>query len=132
MPQIAPIVLPNIGTEPVSETYNPTAHAEGKTVFTEVANVALYNLKTIKVTIKPATQANAGHRFESLLVRPVPLSDENGCCSPLDNPPAITVTINSLRAKSASAAQAEEAYDAVVGWVNHADFKAAFLGGSFY
>lgn len=129
MPAIQPISLV-IGED--TEVYNPSASSGNQTTFVDTTASRLAEWRTIRVTTRPAAAGNSGHVSEHLLVRPIPVADQAGCCVDKDNAPASTVTIRVLLNKAGDSAQGQDLVDMIRAYVETTAFEAIVKGSSYY
>lgn len=129
MPAIAPIAL-TVGSN--TETYQPSMANGRETTFTDTTPGRLADWRVIKVTVRPASAQNGGHFVEALLVRPIPVEDQTGCCVDKDAPPADTIRIQTFLSKAATPAQAGEMVEALVGFAQDTGYQSVVKGSSYY
>lgn len=129
MPSLAPISL-SIGEG--TEVYNPTGATGSSFRFTDTTPGRLSEWRTAKIDIRPASPANSGHLVEVLLVRPIPVEDQSGCCVDKDATPASTIRITTLLSKSSNADQAQELVDMLVAFAQNTDYQSVVKGASYY
>lgn len=129
MPAIAPIAL-EVGE--TTETYLPTSSNGNRTQFTDNSTGRLANWRVIRFDVRPAGAGNSGHLVEALLVRPIPVEDQAGCCVDKDAAPASTIRIQTLLHKAASPAQAIELVESLVALASDAGYQAVIKGGNYY
>lgn len=129
MPAIAPIAL-TLGTS--TETYNPASSNGTKSTFTDVQPGRMADWRVLNVTVRPAGKTNAGHLVEILMVRPVPVQDQSGCCVDKDAPSADTIRITTLLSKESNPARATALVQALSAVAGDAAIQAVIKGGSFY
>lgn len=129
MPKITPIT---ISTTSGDVTFNPIGNYGNKTDFVDAAPGAISMKQRLTVKTRPAAVNNAGHVTETVLVSPIKAEVADGCCPTTAAPLVSSFNLRFTRGSTASSAEAEKLYEELVSLVGHADFKALFLGSSFY
>lgn len=125
----ANLVLKDGATPAVDHTYRANgvvgreAHWVDDTTYTRVSEWS-----TIRVTQRPAAANNDGHKVVTSFVLPHPLADQAGCCVSKDTPPYSRFSIETLRSRFATNAQANDLVAFLRAYVASPQFEAAVKG----
>lgn len=129
MPQITPITL---STTSGDVTFNPIGNYGNKVDFIDAAPGAISLKQRITVKTRPASNNNSGHVTEVVLVAPIAVEVADGCCPTTAAPPVSSFNLRFSRGKAASEEESQKLYEEMMSLFADADFKALFLGSSFY
>lgn len=83
---------------------------------------------TIRVTQRPSASNNDGHKVVTSFVLPHPLADQAGCCVNKDAAPYSRFSIETLRSRFATNAQANDLVAFIRAYVASPQFEAVVKG----
>lgn len=131
MPQLVPLVL-QLQDDPLrEETYDPVSNNGADTIFVDSSPEQVYDNREIRVTVRPAAAGNTGRVTETLIVAPIPLT-EDGCCTDVTKPEGNTLRITSMVRKTSSKAQAMDMVLRTRAYVNSAAFALLVTKEGFF
>lgn len=125
----ADLVLADGATPAVNHTYRADG-VVGREAFwvDDTTKTRVSEWSTIKVTQRPAASNNDGHKVVTSFILPHPLADQQGCCVNKDAPPYSRFTIETLRSRFATNAQADDLVAFIRSYVASPQFAAAVKG----
>lgn len=125
----ADLVLPDGADPAVDHTYRANG-VVGREAFwvDDTTNPRVSEWSNIRVVQRPAASNNDGHKVTTSFVLPHPLADQSGCCVNKDAPPYSRFTIETLRSRFATNAQASDLVAFLRAYVNSPQFAAAVKG----
>lgn len=133
MPAIAPIILVDTSKDPdVNHTFNPTANANGKVLFTDRSPGRAADWLKLSSSTAVASGLTGKMKTVSSLTVPVPVEDQAGCCVDKDGPTVIAFNTDVAVPTGATQAQVDTALSLFRSWVNSTNFADTVAGNAFY